>query len=163
MHLYSLCQTWFNLKTHTVSETENCAWQSWGALLLHVITTGSHILRPLWEPSIRNTVPLEDYAPATLCTHGTMPSEHYAPRTDHEHVLRHCCFSAFSFDTVRKAFGVVQREGGGAVEPSRLLLEEPALSLQSTQGLVLWAAPKAQWALRCEARFRGGGGGATVT
>ena len=23
MHLYSLCQTWLNLKTHTVSETEN--------------------------------------------------------------------------------------------------------------------------------------------
>ena len=36
----------------------------------------------------------------------------------------------------------------------RFLLEEPALSLQSTQGLVLWAALKAQWALRCEARFQ---------
>ena len=23
MHLYSLCQTWLNLKTHTVPETEN--------------------------------------------------------------------------------------------------------------------------------------------
>ena len=23
MHLYSLCQTWLTLKTHTVSETEN--------------------------------------------------------------------------------------------------------------------------------------------
>ena len=23
MHLYSLCQTWLHLKTHTVSETEN--------------------------------------------------------------------------------------------------------------------------------------------
>ena len=61
------------------------------------------------------------------------------------------------FDTVRKAFGVVQREGGGgAVEPNRLLLEEQALSLQSTQGVVLWSALKAQWALRCEARFQGG-------
>ena len=55
---------------------------------------------------------------------------------DHEHVLRHHRFSVFLFDTVRKAFGVVQREGG-AVEPSRPLLEEPALSLPSTQGLVL--------------------------
>ena len=69
---------------------------------------------------------------------------------DHEHMLQHCRFSAFIFDTVRKAFGVVQREGG-AVEPSRLLLDEPALPLQSTQGLVLWAALKAQWALRREA------------
>ena len=74
---------------------------------------------------------------------------------DHEHVLRHCRFLAFIFDTVRKAFGLVQREGG-AVEPNKLLLEEPALSLQSTRGLVLWAALKAQWALRCEARFQGG-------
>ena len=38
---------------------------------------------------------------------------------DHTHVLRHCRFSAFVFDTVPKAFGLVHREGGG-VEPSRL-------------------------------------------
>ena len=38
MHLYSLCQTWLNLKTHTVSETENrtsclttlCLWGGGG-------------------------------------------------------------------------------------------------------------------------------------
>ena len=69
-------------------------------------------------------------------------------------MLRHCSFSAFVFDTGRKAFGIVQREGG-AVERRRLLLEELALSLQSTQGLVLWAALKAQWALHCEAGFQG--------
>ena len=73
---------------------------------------------------------------------------------DHEHVLRHCCFSAFMFDTTRKAFGRVQREGG-AVEPSRLIFEEPALSLQCTQGLVLRAALKGQWSLHCEACFQG--------
>ena len=28
-------------------------------------------------------------------------------------MLQHCRFSAFIFDTVGKAFGVVQREGGG--------------------------------------------------
>ena len=39
---------------------------------------------------------------------------------DHEHVLRHCRFSAFIFDTMQNAFGVVQREGGG-VEPSCFL------------------------------------------
>ena len=32
---------------------------------------------------------------------------------DHEHVLWHYRFSPFIFDTVCKAFGVVQREGGG--------------------------------------------------
>ena len=73
---------------------------------------------------------------------------------DHEHVLRHCRFSAFRFDTDRKAFGMVQWEGGN-VEPSRLIFEEPSLSLQSSQGLVLRAALKAQWALRCEARLQG--------
>ena len=31
---------------------------------------------------------------------------------DHEHLLRQCLFSAISFDTVRKAFGVVQKEMG---------------------------------------------------
>ena len=62
---------------------------------------------------------------------------------DHEHMLRHCRFSAFFFNTVHKAFGVVQREGG-EVEPGRLLFEELALLLQSTQGLVLWATLKAQ-------------------
>ena len=72
---------------------------------------------------------------------------------DYEHVLRHCQFSAFMFDTVRKAFSLVQQEGGG-VEPSGLLYDEPALSLQSTQGLVPWAALKAQWSLRCEVRFQ---------
>ena len=70
-------------------------------------------------------------------------------------MLRHCRFSAFIFHTVRKAFGVVEREGG-PVEPSRLLLEEPPSSLHRTQGLVLWTAVKAHWALRCEARFHGG-------
>ena len=72
---------------------------------------------------------------------------------DHEHVLRPCRCSAFIFDIVRKAFGLVQREGG-RVQPSRLFFEELALSLQSTQGLILWAALNAQWVLRCEARFQ---------
>ena len=39
------------------------------------------------------------------------------------------------------------------VKPSQLLLEDTLLSLQSTQGLALWAAVKARWAIRCEARF----------
>ena len=73
---------------------------------------------------------------------------------DHEHVLRHCRFSPFIFDTVRKAFGLV-RQDKLVVEPSRVLLENPTLSLRTSQGLVLWAALKAQWALRCQARFQG--------
>ena len=57
------------------------------------------------------------------------------------------------FDTLRKAFGLAQGVGA-AVEPSRLLLEEPLLSLQTTQGLVLWAGPRAQWKLRCEVKYQ---------
>ena len=72
---------------------------------------------------------------------------------DHEHVLWHCRFSPFIFDTVRKAFGVV-RQDQLVVEPSRVLLENPTLSMQTSQGLVLWAALKAQCSLRCEARFQ---------
>ena len=72
---------------------------------------------------------------------------------DHAHTLKRCYFSAFMFDTVRKAFGVAQGVGA-AVEPSRLLLEEPLLSLQTTQGLVLWAGLRAQWKLRCEVKYQ---------
>ena len=63
---------------------------------------------------------------------------------DHEHVLRHCRFSALCFDTVRNAFGLVQREGG-SVELSHLLFDEPLLSPSRSQGLVLWAALNARW------------------
>ena len=48
----------------------------------------------------------------------------------------------FIFDTVRKAFGLVALDQL-VVEPSRVLLENPTLSLQTSQGLVLWAALKA--------------------
>ena len=37
----------------------------------------------------------------------------------------------------------------------RLLIDEPLLSLQTTEGLALWAAARAGWVLRCEAKFRG--------
>ena len=42
---------------------------------------------------------------------------------------------------------------GGMVEHSSFLLDEVLLSLQCTQGLVLWAALQAQWKLRCEAKY----------
>ena len=64
---------------------------------------------------------------------------------DHEHVFRH-----FVFDTTRKAFGSVQREGGG-VEPSWL----PSPMFAKHPGSVLCAAMKAQWAICCEAHFSG--------
>ena len=68
---------------------------------------------------------------------------------DHPHVLKRCLFSGFMFGAVRMAFGLAEGEGGG-VEPSRLLLDEPQLTLQCTQGVVLWAGVRAQLKLRCE-------------
>ena len=72
---------------------------------------------------------------------------------DHAHVLKNCYFSAFMFDMVRKAFGLVSWEGA-TLEPSRLLLDHAAVSLQTTQGLTLWAALKAQWQLRCAKKYQ---------
>ena len=71
---------------------------------------------------------------------------------DHAHVLKNCDFSVFTFDTVRKAFRLVEWEGR-RLEPSRLLLKESAVSLQCTQGLVLWAALKAQWKIHCASKY----------
>ena len=72
---------------------------------------------------------------------------------DHQHVLKRCFFSGFMFDTVRKAFGLVSWEGG-SMEPSRLLLAAPLLSMQTTQGLVLWVGLRAQWRLGCEVKYQ---------
>ena len=70
---------------------------------------------------------------------------------DHEHVFPNCFFSNLMFDTVRRAFGVVQGPSG-VVEPSRLLRDHPLLPLTTTQGLLLWAGLKVQWSLRCRAK-----------
>ena len=61
-----------------------------------------------------------------------------------------CTCSPFVFDTVRRAFGLVQCEGR-QMKPSRLLLDEP---VQCTQGLVLWAALKAQWKLPWAVKYQ---------
>ena len=72
---------------------------------------------------------------------------------DHEHVFRNCFFSNFMFDTVRRAFGVVQGLLG-VVEPSRLLCDHPLLSLTTTHGLLLLAGLKVKWSLRCRAKYQ---------
>ena len=50
---------------------------------------------------------------------------------NHEHVFRHCFFSALMADTVQLAFGVVVAEGGH-VELSQSTRDSPLLSLTST-------------------------------
>ena len=56
---------------------------------------------------------------------------------DQEHLLQHCFYSPFMFNTVHRAFGLV-KSWDRMVEPSRLLLQ-----LKSAQGLVLWAGFRA--------------------
>ena len=48
---------------------------------------------------------------------------------DHAHVLKNCFFSPFVLATARRAFGLAQM-GGRQIEPSRLLLDEPDISMQ---------------------------------
>lgn len=73
----------------------------------------------------------------------------------HEHIYRHCKFTAFAIDTVRKAFKLPTLEDGTVLEPSRILAEHPLQSLTTTQGLLLWTAAHTQWALRCAKQFQG--------
>ena len=72
---------------------------------------------------------------------------------DHEHVFRHCFFTTFMFDMLRRAFGVVASESGG-IEPSRLIRDSPLLLLTTTQRLLLWVGLKVQWNLRCRAKYQ---------
>ena len=72
----------------------------------------------------------------------------------HEHIYRHCRYSAFLIDTVRKAFKLPVQEDSSLIEPSRLLSEHPLQSLTTTQGLLLWSAAHTAWALRCAKHFQ---------
>ena len=62
----------------------------------------------------------------------------------HLHVLRGCLPCSVMFDLVSQFFGVVQTKAGSVVEPSRLVVHGPLLSLGTTQGLLIWAKLRAQ-------------------
>ena len=76
---------------------------------------------------------------------------------DHTHFLRSCRFNSFTFYILRQTFGLVQQDDLPAVEPSRLVSDHPALSLTTTQGLLVWAALRCSWTLRCDKALGGGG------
>ena len=71
------------------------------------------------------------------------------------HVLSRCKFWLVACDIVTKALGPVWGPTGAMCPMKRLLIDEPVLSLQTTQGQALRAAARAGWVLRCEAKFRG--------
>ena len=118
-------------------------WQTFGQLFLHKWDQ-DFIRRALWRKLALGT--RMDRLGGKLC-----PLDGRVE--DHEHVFCHCMFGAFMQSTVRKAFGLVE-SGGVQVEPSRLLRDFPLLSLTSTQGLLLWAGLKAQWKVRCRAKYQ---------
>ena len=68
------------------------------------------------------------------------------------HALSKCNFMAT--DVVTKAFRPVWGPTGVLCPLDKLLVDEPLLSLQRTQGLAMWAAARASWGLRCDAKFR---------
>ena len=72
-----------------------------------------------------------------------------------KHVLSGCKFWSVACDIITKAFGPVWDRTWAMCPMNKLLVDHPLLSLQTTQGLALWAAAQAGWVLRCEARFRG--------
>ena len=71
---------------------------------------------------------------------------------DHEHRLKKCTYLDVPFQLVRAMFKRVKLDGK-VVEPSRMCLEKPELSLRTTQGVVLWTAIHALWNYRCEVQF----------
>ena len=73
-----------------------------------------------------------------------------------KHVFSGCKFWSVACGIVTKTFGPVWGPIGVMCPMKMLLVHQPLLSLQTTQGLALWAAARAGWVLRCEARFWGG-------
>ena len=71
---------------------------------------------------------------------------------DHEHRLKKCTYFEVPFQLVRAMLKRVKLDGK-VVEPSRMCLEAPDLSLRTTQGVVLWTAIHALWNYRCEVQF----------
>ena len=71
---------------------------------------------------------------------------------DHEHMLKKCTYLDIPFQLVRAMFKRVKMDGK-VVEPSRMCLEYPTLSLQTTQGVILWTAIHALWIFRCAVQF----------
>ena len=71
---------------------------------------------------------------------------------DHEHRLKKCTYLDVPFQLVRAMFKRVKLDGK-VVDPSRMCLENPELSLRTTQGAVLWTAIHALRNYRCEVQF----------
>ena len=103
----------------------------------------SFVRQALWKKLAVNTrlqqKGIRDSNQCPICTHAE----------DHEHGIKKCPYLDTPFQLVRPMFKRVKMDGK-VVEPSRMCLEYPELSLQTTQGVVLWTAIYALWQFRCE-------------
>ena len=73
---------------------------------------------------------------------------------DHHHRLKSCTFLQLPCHILRDCLPVVRKEGR-VVEFGRLCWDEPALSLTTPQGLLMWKVIGTLWIYRCAVMFKG--------
>lgn len=88
---------------------------------------------------------------AGVCTTNTCPIDGCVE--DMAHRLKHCTALIPWIAFIRKVFGMVFWNGQ-FYEPSRLIVDEPQLSISCVQGLLMWLGCRVLWVLRCDVIFR---------
>jgi ribonuclease HI len=71
---------------------------------------------------------------------------------DNEHRLKACPFLSLPLLVMRRCFGVVHHTDI-VIEPSRLCIDFPLVSLSTIQGLLLWKTISVLWLFRCRVLF----------
>ena len=74
-------------------------------------------------------------------------------KEDHEHRVKFCPYLDIAMQIIRDLYGPMKATMGGQVEPSRLCLDHPELSLRWEQGIFMCSAVAALWRYRCEVRY----------
>ena len=70
------------------------------------------------------------------------------------HALTSCCFLAAAFHIALQCMGPAILGDTQETDPTKLLVEQPALSLQAPLGLVYWTLVRASWSLRKSVKFK---------
>ena len=73
-------------------------------------------------------------------------------KEDHEHRVKKCPYLNQPMQLIRDLSRPVKKAPGGRMEPCRLCLDHPKLSLRWEQGIIMWSAVAALWRYRCEVR-----------
>ena len=72
---------------------------------------------------------------------------------DHEHRVKKCKYLDRPISIIRGMYSPTTTETGQRIEPSRICLDMPEISLQTEQGIFMWTAITALWRYRCEVRY----------